>query len=245
MPIRNFQDGFQTGTTHEGQVIRVEAVHYHVPSDNAMIDSGVRTEAKVWENGRVVTVALTSGRDSNTWSTGESDADEATAQKASDYSRLVAWIGSLRGAQYAHEKAQREAKKVRIGCRVQVVAGRKVKVGTQWYVHVTGSGNYGPYAHLSSEPNGMGDYVRYVNTENLQVIGLAEPELIYPDCPFGPVDSDIIGTALPLVDHLHLDGRSWAQDELDLRWRILLDAWTDSGFPVPDCVRMAALRQND
>lgn len=45
-----------------------------------------------------------------------------------------------------------------------------VTVGTTWYVHVVREGNYGPYVNLSSEPNGVGTYRRYVPLDRVERI---------------------------------------------------------------------------
>lgn len=167
----------------EGTVLSVEDYYYHVPSDNAMIDSGNGRRVKAFVNGRVVTREFREGRGMAGYYEMNVDATDDVREQAKEWGMWMAWFSSLRSTDWRNEKAREKAKEVSEGKRVRVVRGRKVPKGGVWFVHVAGSGNYGPYVHLSSEPRGMGDYHRYVNPDNLEVIASDPDPIPYDPCP--------------------------------------------------------------
>lgn len=229
--------------THQGRVLEIQRSTYHVPSDNAMIDSGERSDAKVWQDGRVDWVNLTHGRGGD-WATADVDADETTQQMAREYEAFVNWMKSLRAAIYNHNKAVAEGQKIVRGCRVRVVRGRKVKKGTEWFVHTMGNGDYGPYVHLAQNMNGVGEFVRYVNPENLERIDSPKITLEMPKSPYGPVTANVQAIALEMARHNNL-ANVYDQATLDGEWRILHDAWEEEIGTPPACLWRAAFRDSE
>jgi hypothetical protein len=236
----------QPGEEYTGRVLATRHTTVRVSSDHAWLDSGDRNYADVWDRGRVVTIFLSGGYDTNEYRTAEPDATDDVVARAAEYTTLVGWIRSLAGAVHARDRAVREASKIVRGARVLVVKGRKVKKGTEWYVYRTGNGQYGPYCHLSKERAGMGEAVQFVSTDNLQVIAGPAPDVVWPDCPYGPVSADVLAVALKLAGALTHAPGAYATDEptANKLWHILHDAWEDHGGS-PPALRRAALRQDD
>lgn len=227
-----FRDG-STTVTHTGAVLRITSYTEHVPSDNAMIDDGVRINAEVWYEGRVQSVYLYGGREGRSRH-GVEDADAFIRILADEYHAFVAWVRSLAVVLDRQAALERDARQIRPGVRVRVVAGRKVKKGTEWFVHKMGDGQYGLYTHLSSQPNGRGDYVQYVNPENLDRIDGEVPDLAFPATPYG-YDAGETVCRLALDANRHLQPTGWLAyaRQSHEALGVLRDAWLDSGHPVP------------
>jgi hypothetical protein len=123
----------------------------------------------------------------------EVDATTAVRVRAEVWSAWETWFAIIVRADRERAKALRAHNLPTEGKRVLIVKGRKVPRGTTWYVHRSGNGDYGPYVHLSSERNGMGEYVKYVNPQNVEV---AEPFTFALDywegCPVATRDERIL-----------------------------------------------------
>jgi hypothetical protein len=232
----------QPGEEYTGRVLSTRHTTVHVSSDHAWLDSGDRHHADVWDRGRVVTLFMSGGYDTDEYRTAEPDATDDVIARAREYTTLVGWIRSLAAAVHDRDRAVREAGKLVKGARVRVVKGRKVKKGTEWYVYRVGESQYGEYCHLSSGRAGMGEAVQFVSTDNLQVIAPPAPDVVWPECPYGPVHEDVRAVALKLAGPV---GNEYASaEEREVLWGVLYDAWEDHGG-APPALRRAALRQDD
>jgi hypothetical protein len=115
----------------------------------------------------------------------EVDASPEVRLEAEIWSAWETWFRLVDHATRLEAEAKRDHARPTRGKRVVVVKGRKVKKGTTWHVHATGTGDYGPYVHLSSEPLGMGEYVKYVNPDNLAVVDDFVSPATFPPSPAG------------------------------------------------------------
>lgn len=123
--------------THVGQVVATLEYTAHVPSDNAMIDSGERT---------LVTVAVGNG-----WQTirfgGRGDGCVATvdapAEVIARYMADCRMIGEIAEDNRFVEEREEERLTVAKGKQIVVFKGRKVPVGTKGLCIWVGKGTFG------------------------------------------------------------------------------------------------------
>src|SRR5688572_11546511 len=85
---------------YEGAVLSQERYVYHVPSDNAMLDSGEGLRVKVWDQcaQTVEYVALQLGRQGSEWPLVDVDAPPTVQNKADAWSAVLEWMGTTAAA---------------------------------------------------------------------------------------------------------------------------------------------------
>lgn len=214
----------RTETKHEGMVLASGNGWYHVPSDNAMIDSGTTVWWEVWTGYRVERHEIVTGRGGISVSA-TIDASPADKEKADAYRAALSVAKDIERAFSDHTLHVADANKVKTGCKVEVFKGRKVPKGV-YFVRSMGEGNYGPYLDLSNtDKPGVGSKLyTYISLDNCRVIDAALPPLPYSKTvqelaraaigsPFSypPVPEDVTAYA-PLVDALEEEGK---QEEAD------------------------------
>jgi hypothetical protein len=142
-----------------GRVLSHSRGHYHVPSDNAMIDDGSYVSVSVWDDEYRVTrnVEYYTGRSGCHVPVVTDDADAETQSKAAEYES--SW-GSISHLFWCVREARH--RKPGAGDKVTVFKGRKVRKG-EYTVEQAGSNDYGKYFHLRA---GDGKVYRYINPDN-------------------------------------------------------------------------------
>ncbi len=198
-------------------------------------------------NGRTWSIVCPDGLRSDmrrdTCFTCEVDADHETRRAVAQWRSVLSWFARIREQGAEKAAALKAHNEIKVGKRVLVIKGRKVARGTTWYVASAGSGNYGPYVHLSSERNGMGEYVKYVNPDNLEV---SEPFTYdvnhWEGCPFGAQDAILLSlahkwNALPRGVYGRWD--EVAKDETHTL-ALIADRLEEMGEALAACVRNAA-----
>jgi hypothetical protein len=161
--------------TWAGCVLSVNHYSEHVPSDNAMIDSGNRTSAEVFDCDRMVVRTIHCGGGRGDEANVVVDASDEVRQAAEAYLNAVRWLDANVSEAYHIEKAaeqfNKDGTKIKAGDMVDVFKGRKVKKGV-YTVRSVGDGQYGPYANLKG--NGPTDFFSYVSLYNMRKVGFEE-----------------------------------------------------------------------
>lgn len=207
MAVTFYSNGEVSEVRWEGRVLSVSRWTYHVPSDNAMIDSGEGQEVQVWDDGRVVSYFISTGRDGEgCYKTFAVDAPEDVQAAAAAWGEIFGWLERVASGYRHHQYVVAEARRrpLRKGDRVEVFKGRKCPKGQYWVVSA-GEGDYGPYANLSDDKLGMSAvFYRYVSQDNMRRLGNPEDEVgvfQLPSPPF-PASRDVLAAAhgvMPLV----------------------------------------------
>lgn len=170
---RNEDGSHQHGPAREqrmyvGVTLACSPWHYHVPSDNAMIDDGTGWELVVWTGHSVRTVRIATGRDGGgCYTTPTVDASPEIQILAARWKMVQYWFNALRTEKTNYDNRLKHAAKIKPGDRVQVFKGRKVPKGV-YYVVKMGESRYGPYVNLSTQPGGFGDYFTFVSKDNVR-----------------------------------------------------------------------------
>lgn len=156
-------------------------------------------EARVF-NGRTWTLTLPHGLRSDMRRAVDyvpvQDATGENVLAALDFQVWEDWFLRITIQDTNAEKALSAHNEITRGKKVLVVKGRKIPQGTHWYVAEVGNGNYGPFVHLSSEPNGRGDYRKFVNPDNLTVSEPFAPCLNYwAGCPVASRGPELLAFA--------------------------------------------------
>ena len=160
-------------------IIKTHSYYAHVHSDNAMLDSGFRTDVTVWLEKYNITALRTYGEIGPAMTL--SDLDSVTVDKAIAFDSGVKWV---KDTTYNVYKADLEAspsyylKNVKPGDTVEVFKGVKAP-RDQYTVRYVGNGQYGPYFLLDAKGPGTKD-TRFVNTSNCRTV--AKP-VQYPQMP--------------------------------------------------------------
>lgn len=154
------------GTFH---VVNTRTYSVHVPSDNAMIDSGLRIDYTVWRHDLGVTAVMTWGDDNRPTPTPERTPLDV-ADAAARYAAALRWLGDLVGR--ARQGTAYVSHKPLGGEVVTVFKGRKCPEGDYRIVEINDEGAYGPYYHLLSEADGR--LFRYVSQDNCRLSDAAK-----------------------------------------------------------------------
>jgi hypothetical protein len=178
-----------------GAVLSSEPYTYHVPSDNAMIDSGNGQRVTYWSKGQVMTEEFCTGREMAGFYTFVIDADDDTRALATGWAVWAGWFAALATTDSKNKERRRKWSEIQHGSRVRVVKGRKVPIGSEWYVCNMGDGQFGPYVHLSSMPAAFGDFKKFINPDNLKVIDPEPSHINYPAPPHGFHDDTLLTLA--------------------------------------------------
>lgn len=172
---------FENGTQEvlfAGVTFSNEEGWYHVPSDNAMIDSGYMHTVRYWDHAThsVKTETFYLGRPTGYHMEFANDAPAALIAFAALWTMAQQVASDVQTAQRDYRKALDSAKIVRKGSVVRFFKGRKVKVGTVGRVYFEGNGDYGAFVNVESLDKS--EAWRYVNPGNLEVI-----EIPHVDAP--------------------------------------------------------------
>ncbi len=194
-----------------------------VSSDRAWIDDGVRTACEVFLAGR-----WAYWHNWTHWTPFGSVCDFADAPAGAAVPAAVRaaaarskcffeWLRDVRSADYARDKAAREAEAVKRGDAVEVFKGRKTPRGT-YTVDAVGEGGYGEVAHLR---DASGKTYRHVSLDNLRKPQAAPIDVARPAAPFA-VDETLFSLALAY-------GRTTYHDEKERLLAVMHDAAQDAG----------------